>query len=73
MYKRQLLIGVAVGDFVARGDGVDRVARESVDAATKVLGLLDCLADEPVSYTHLDVYKRQLTVCVPQTSMRLMA
>ena len=34
---RALLIGVAVGDFVARGDGVDRVARESVDAATKVL------------------------------------
>ena len=59
MYKRQ--IGEAVDQFNAfreqEGASLERIFVEKLDRIEALLAEVDPY--EPVSYTHLDVYKRQ--------------
>ena len=61
MYKRQAALGKLIKAVIA-DEGVDSYSVE-------VAQVSDALKAEPVSYTHLDVYKRQ--VCAPFQSKLL--
>ena len=65
MYKRQVQLGTT-GDSDAteyeKNDGstVERYNKGADAIQALKTGKIDCVIIDPVSYTHLDVYKRQI-------------
>ena len=80
MYKRQVFKGTVRDIFITRKEFTGAIYEQIEDAYNFVLQHIDLGSRiegigrqdyyEPVSYTHLDVYKRQLQQCLYAEKLR---
>ena len=56
--------------YVEKKPGFDVEANGLKNELTSLLGIKDLTGLRPVSYTHLDVYKRQQVCCAPADLIR---